>query len=358
MGTVLSHIIQKRYSKEFENIATDALAYILEESDSAKLTMMKLLQEIIPTLPNLTFKTQLESEDARPDIWGLAEEKTWVFIENKFWAGLTENQPVTYLNELNKYEHPTLLLFIAPGLREQTMIRELSRKVKNAGFVINEKESKPNGIVWAVEVGPGKTLALTSWQRLLKLLEEGIIDEPGTLDNLDQLKSLCEVADNSSFKPFNGKHLSDQYIPALILQLGSIIRESYDQALTEEIVFVGRLGEGNTFGTFGKYLLLNNERGVGIFYGVDYSLWKQTGRSPLWIKYSNSTWGQGQKVALILEKLSRTNDIFITPYIDGKNGGIAVAVDILPSVDKDEVIEDLVRQLKQQAELMKDLKSK
>lgn len=358
MGTVLSHIIQKRYSQEFENISTDALAYILEGSESAKLSMMKLLREIIPSLPNLVFKTQLESEDARPDIWGLAEEKTWVFIENKFWAGLTENQPVTYLNELNKFTHPTLLLFVAPGLREQTMIRELTRKVKNAGFIITEKESKPNGIVWAVDVGPGKTLALTSWQRLLKLLEEGTFEEPETLDNLYQLKSLCDVADHSSFKPFDGKNLNDQYIPALIQQLGSIIRESYDQALTEGIVFVGRLGEGNTFGTFGKYLLLNNDRGVGIFYGVDYSLWKQTGRSPLWIKYSNKDWGQGKKAKPILEDWNKNNDAFITTYADGKYGGIAVAVDILPAVDKDEVIEDLVRQLKQQAELMKDLKSK
>lgn len=36
MQTVFSHIIQKRYSQSYEDIATDALAYILNTYETAR----------------------------------------------------------------------------------------------------------------------------------------------------------------------------------------------------------------------------------------------------------------------------------------------------------------------------------
>ena len=40
MQTVFSHVIRKRYSQEYENIATDALAYILESSEAARAELL------------------------------------------------------------------------------------------------------------------------------------------------------------------------------------------------------------------------------------------------------------------------------------------------------------------------------
>jgi len=42
METVLSHIVQRRLSRENENVATEALAYVLHYSKAARNGMMKL----------------------------------------------------------------------------------------------------------------------------------------------------------------------------------------------------------------------------------------------------------------------------------------------------------------------------
>jgi hypothetical protein len=57
MRTVFSHIIQKRFSAVSEDVATDALAYVLESSDAARRGMTKLLRGIIPDLPPLQDST-------------------------------------------------------------------------------------------------------------------------------------------------------------------------------------------------------------------------------------------------------------------------------------------------------------
>jgi len=109
MQTVFSYIIRKQFSSEYENVATEALAYILNSSESARKGMMKVLRNIAPDMPDLQFRTQqtegsLQTEDnIRPDMTGYHESETRVFFENKFWAGLTENQPISYLDKLIEY---------------------------------------------------------------------------------------------------------------------------------------------------------------------------------------------------------------------------------------------------------------
>ena len=100
MSTVFSHIIQKRFSQVNEDVATDALAYVLESSEAARSGMTKLLRGILPDLPPLRFKTQQVDGTIRPDMWCFAGAEPRVFVENKFWAGLTDNQPVSYLKQL------------------------------------------------------------------------------------------------------------------------------------------------------------------------------------------------------------------------------------------------------------------
>ena len=130
MQTVFSHIVQKRFSQVNEDVATDALAFILHSSESARNGMIRLLRGIIPNMPSLRFRTQQSAQQTegsiRPDMWGYDEAEPRVFVENKFWAGLTDNQPVAYLRKLAEYTQPTVLLVVVPDAREQTMRRELA----------------------------------------------------------------------------------------------------------------------------------------------------------------------------------------------------------------------------------------
>jgi len=99
MQTVFSHIVQQRLSQESENVATTALAFVLESHETVRSGMMKLLRGIIPDAPaRLWFRTQYADGSSRPDMAGNDDEGSLrVFIENKFWAGLTDHQPVSYL---------------------------------------------------------------------------------------------------------------------------------------------------------------------------------------------------------------------------------------------------------------------
>jgi hypothetical protein len=123
MQTVFSHIVQKRFSQMNEDVATDALAFILNSSETARNGMLKLLRGIVPILPALRFQSQQTEGSIRPDLWGFDETEPHVYIENKFWAGLTDNQPISYLRQLAEYPQPTLLLVVVPDAREQTMWR-------------------------------------------------------------------------------------------------------------------------------------------------------------------------------------------------------------------------------------------
>ena len=105
MQTVFSHIVQKRFSQVSEDVATDALAFIIHSSESARNGMMKLLRGLAPDMPELQFRTQQTEGSIRPDMWGYDKGELRVFVENKFWAGLTDNQPVSYLRQLSEYAH-------------------------------------------------------------------------------------------------------------------------------------------------------------------------------------------------------------------------------------------------------------
>jgi hypothetical protein len=70
MQTVFSHIIQKRFSRINEDVATDALSFILHSSESARNGIMKLLRGLVGDLPDLRFRTQQTENSIRPDMWG------------------------------------------------------------------------------------------------------------------------------------------------------------------------------------------------------------------------------------------------------------------------------------------------
>jgi len=348
MGTVLSHIIHEKYSGSFEDIVSAVLVYILEESNLAKAGMNNLLRSVVKTLPDLDFKTQWTKENTRPDIWGMSDYKERAYIENKFWAGLTDNQPVTYLRNLSKIGKDTILLFVVPEKREQAIRGELARRLIGAEINFEEREHLPTGIVWAVDTDLGTPLALTSWPRLIKLLESAAGEEKETIENLEQLRSLCELADNSSFTPFTEEFLNDQIIPGYLMQIGNLIDDAIITAKREKIISTERLTDSKIFGKYGRYASLNNKQGVGILLCFDFDLWKKTGRSPLWVKFLGTRFGQAQKVKPLLEKWKKNNELLIEKYGDG----IAVAIDILPYADKDQVLEDIIRQIKQLSEIL------
>ncbi|MBN1361614.1 MAG: hypothetical protein JW993_13530 [Sedimentisphaerales bacterium] len=354
MSTVFSHIIQKRFSQVNEDVATDALAYVLESSEAARNGMTKLLRGISPDLPSLRFKVQQIEGTIRPDMWGFADAEPRVFVENKFWAGLTDNQPVSYLKQLAAYPKSTVLLVVAPAAREHTLWRELSRRLLDAGISVSVRAA-PAGVAYAVETQLGPILALTSWTNILSVLEHEAVDDPGARGDLVQLRALCDSVDADAFPPVTHGEMSDQRTPAFVLQLSSIVQSAVDLAVTEKAIFIGNLRPQASWDRIGRYARLSSEPtgGAGAWFGVHFDLWKIHGTTPLWLVFSDGDFGRGQEVGPLIESWATQEGILTV----SRGHDIAVALEIPVGEEKDGVIRSLVDDLKAVTTLLEALPS-
>ena len=354
MQTIFSHIVQKRFSQQNEDVATDALAFILEANLAARDGMMKLIRGVALDMPNLRFKTQQTEGSIRPDMWGYYGAELRVFIENKFWAGLTENQPVAYLQQLAQATQPTILLVVGPDARVQTLWRECSGRLSDAGILASERESPPGVIVRSVTTDIGPIFALTSWTRLLDFLELELADVPHARSDLLQLRALCEAADSDAFMPIASEDVTDQRIPALVLQLNTVVQASVELAVTEKVLDIKRLNPQASGERIGRYAKFSDVKGVGVWFGIHFPLWKKHGATPLWLLFSPGQFGRAQEVQPILEPWAERQGLLFT----FENNDFAVPVPIACGEDKDQVLRHVVDFLKEIAEVLSPLRSK
>jgi hypothetical protein len=337
MHTVFSHIVQKRFCQVNEDVATDALSFILHSSEPAHNGMMKLLRGIVADMPDLQFRTQQTEDSIRPDMWGFAGAHPRVFIENKFWAGLTDQQPVSYLGKLAQYTQPTVLLVVVPAAREQAVWRELSRRLEHAEIPAADHDSAA-GIVHCAMTAIGPILALTSWPRLLSTLELEIADDEAARSDLYQLRALCDAADSQAFVPISAEELSNQRTPAFILQLSTIVQDSAELAVTEGILDISGLRPQASWDRIGRYVRFSCEEGVGAWLGVRFDLWRQHGGTPLWLVFSPGEFSRALEVRAILEPWAAKEGI-LSAF---DNGDVEIGIDLPIGEEKDQVVRSIV----------------
>ena len=129
--SVLAHIVLGG-KQSTEPAATQALVYILKSSpDIARAFVGVLRQAAIEFEPG-RIESELAHEDGRPDLTiHDTRGNVRVLVENKFWVGLTDAQPVSYLGDLPE-DVPSTLLFIVPEQRVPTVWNELKVRCAQA----------------------------------------------------------------------------------------------------------------------------------------------------------------------------------------------------------------------------------
>jgi len=112
----------------------------------------------------LRWVNQVGGEDAgRPDLVGInGAGKQVLLVEAKFWAGLTDKQPLVYLDRLPP---GGALLVIAPAGRSTLLWAELRKRLLEGGQAFEERPISSHGVN-AGMVG-GKLMALVSWRAVL-----------------------------------------------------------------------------------------------------------------------------------------------------------------------------------------------
>ena len=193
------------------------------------------------------------------------------YVESKFWAPLTHNQPVTYWENLPT-DKRSVLLFLAPQYRVETpgLWDELVSRLREKGHELGAADQSKSLVV-ASESNGKRRLMLTSWKHLLQKLADkvGHDNKAQAVFEITELQALA-VAAVEGRSDTRGEELK-----LMLAEAVARLRES-GWANTEGLT----VGQG--FGYYGRYLRL---AGLYVWLGTVDEVAKQAPDKQLWLSF-------------------------------------------------------------------------
>ncbi|MBE6775348.1 MAG: hypothetical protein E7543_04055 [Ruminococcaceae bacterium] len=316
-----------------EDIATMSLQYLLMQSAELNKTFTKKVSKIlhIDTDETLQYDTQVTGEDKeRPDMVGVdSEGKEMLICEMKFYAGLTDNQPLGYLDRLKKNGGKGLL-FICPESRIETLWYELEKICKGKNLIKTDKR--------CVCVD-GISLSVITWMEIIRtLMDTAQASEKRLIADIEQLKGYCELIDEEAFIPFKPEELTainakkeDRFY--------TVIDKVTDLLLCDDTINANKKGlrlTPNSDGTI-SYIYVNGY-GLGICY--DRYFWRSNNsvETPFWLLIKNNRWEQTKEILKVFKKYDHK-------VKEEYNSVVYLALNALPYATEDVVCKDIKKQI-------------
>lgn len=339
-GTLFGHLAT-RFSSHPENIATEALLYILNNSDRGNDLFARFLADFEDLLPAITrFSSQVSSDDNTiPDMVGMdASGNRVLIVENKFWAELTPNQPLGYLPLLSK-NGPGALVFICPQERIHVLNAELERLVNESGQYPDYQNIRKLDDAVSNRVSEHHYLIITSWRRIIADLESLLdpIKERTILNDLQQLNGLCEEMDREGFIPLRDLETGNLDIPRRVLNYLDLIDAICEEAHTQGNLSFEGLRQAATGRWSGRYVWIRKKDEFGARLALDFEAWRKHGRSPIWLSCFYADWGRGKE----FEELIKSSDKLYFELGDS----VGLPIHLLTNADRRQVVEDCSRQI-------------
>ncbi len=304
--SLLSHIASN-FISEYENVANSSISYLLNKYTTSREVLKNILE-----LNDISsyFATELATKlNGRPDITGLdINGDKQVIIEGKFWAKLTDNQPVNYLKELSENGK---LLFLVPQKRKISLKAEIKKRLS----------------------GNDERIYIFSWNEFLDLIEveNNKNYNQALISDITQLKELCYKMDNegmpplsqSDLDPMNGK-ITYQFID-LIDECNSVIRkwEESDFKGTRSTSFKG--GHSFYFKAFGF--------GCQLCFS-SYHWFTYENHTPIWLYIMDEEWKYQEKIDHYLNNFDTKNSF--------NDGCSMYGIQLKTGMDKGEIIINIV----------------
>ncbi len=259
-----------------EDIASTGLVYILDRSVPARTSIRNLIKnDLGAELPDMRYHVQQVGHSLeRPDVTGTDEKgQERLIIEAKFWAALTENQPVEYLKRLK--DEGGVLLFVCPELRVHTLWDELARRLQNAGIKVLLDE---NSLVATTDTGI--RIGIKSWDKVLAVVKDALVQAGVSthISDIDQIIGFCSKIDDTAFLPFTDQDMS----PAL----GKRIYSYY--GLMDNTLQV--LKRKMDIGGYARYFATP---GLGCSFSLNFKFWYEQAQTPFWLQIveaGDGTW--------------------------------------------------------------------
>ena len=278
--TLLAFLVSS-FPGNTENIATETLRHIFDNSDACGVALNEVVQSGVRGVNPITaVRTQvIEVDGTRPDLVGYDETGAKrVLIEVKFWAGLTSNQPNAYIRHL-PVDSPAVVMFLAPEERVQSLWPQLRSRLNREFDTLEEVDSERK----CVRVGNSqKHLMIASWGGLLDSMAARTSDygESGVETEIRQLRSLAKYADEGAFKPIRRGEEFGADSEVRKRQYKRLIDAATERGIEQE--WVSRKGLRATprgYG-YGRYIRLG---GSIVWFGVNVDQFEKTGETPLWV---------------------------------------------------------------------------
>jgi hypothetical protein len=338
--TLFGHLVQ-RFSSSPENLATESLAFILNRSTVAMNGFRNLLSTYQITIPaSITIETQSTGADAStPDMVGKDNQGNILFLgETKFWAGLTDNQPVSYLHRLMETGGQALVV-ISPEIRMPTLWAELIHRVAKAELLY----ARPTGDEtnrYQIVIETQVKMILVSWRMILNAIRHQLENENEVtmLSNLDQLRGLCDRMDTTAFLPLTSEEITGT-APRRIQQYYDIIDEVIEKLRAEKIASLGGYKATGSRVGYCRYMKIANQ---ACQLAVFFFLWDQFYSTPFWFGLVNSAWNYDP---VAREKL-KSYEYADPPRLFVQDKYIYIPLIPLIGVEKDTLVNDLIQQIK------------
>lgn len=342
--------IVTRLAAHPENVATEALAYILRRYPAVWQPLRKWLALTQIELPDrLLFSTQVtdQGDDAIPDLVGASPEtgKPIFVIESKFWAGLTPHQPTTYLRRLVAGT-PGIVLAISPKKRFETLWPKLLRACDEGQIAYGAASPVVSGLRF-VSVGPSHALVLTTWEAILGIMNSDAAarSDVELAGDVEQLNGLAERMDSSAFLPLVPGDLSRQFglravqYADMVESIVKVLRRDHGADITG-------LSAGRTLYSIGRYFKLQH---LGLFLTFAADIWAKFGETPLWLRVKYRSGEPGQDALWPTPPWLREALIDAFPgdpdRIRQTTDGLYVSIELKTYADQETVIAHAVEQI-------------
>ena len=296
-GSVIGEVIPD--VMQAEPATTQGLRYILEASLEVSEGIAGRFLEVVAGTRFAIGRIGSEWQYARgvrPDlaIHGEKNGDPRIFVENKFWADLTDFQPVDYLKALPNRE-TSVLAFIAPEGRIPDLWSELKERCQRARLSVSQESETTDPC--HVRVGV-RTLRLTSWRRVFEELQRAAAEDGQSAIEQDiiQLRGLTErrgldgsgaaspderqdaaVAESdATFPPLRVDEPRDARAAARLLNYCGLIDEITGRLVADR----DWTTQGLRASGFGRHLHAHDR--LELYLGVRFTLWRDSAITPLW----------------------------------------------------------------------------
>ena len=326
-NTLLS-FIARRHTIGLEDVATNALSFILSRSDSARQALAEFLGGDSGPLTVAEAKSWgVDAFGAKPDLACFDEDGAPVaLVESKFWAPLTQHQPVTYWKALPN-DRPAVLLILAPASRidQGSLWGELEERLRDAGHELCPGD-EGEGLVAATAKADRRRLMLAGWDLLLdrtaeRTKRDGDAQACFEIAELQGLVRAATEGDNPR---------GDENLKQLIADAVKRLEQS-------GWVNTDGLTVGRGFGYYGRYLLI---AGAAAWLGIDYELLKQSPDRPLCLSF-----GDFATASVSTEVVRSRLGGLAEPGLEWRGEETSVAVAFPAGVDRQAALEAIVADL-------------